>query len=141
MAELGNVISGARSRLLLDNVPLFYCTNVSISEEIQFDPVEVLDELAVAEHVPVAYRVTFSAQRVRVRTVPIRNADGIIIMPKLSEILTSGSLTGTIEDSVGGGQLYNIERVRASRWNLNIGARGIVMEDIEFVAIRIKATE
>ncbi len=138
MAELGRVLSGARARLLIDGVPVLYCTNVNYSEEIQYDPVEVLDEMAVAEFVAVAYRVTFTAQWVRVVTNSIKNRDGIRIFPRLKDILTAPSLTGSVEDNLTGEVLASIQRVKASRYTVNIGARGIVLTDTEFVAVRIE---
>lgn len=138
MAELGRVLSGARARLMIDGVPVLYATNVNYSEEIQYDPVEVLDLLEVAEFVPVAYRVTFTSQHVRVVTNPIKNRDGIQIFPSLPDILQAPDLTAAIEDNVTGEVLANIQRVKASRYTVNIGARGIVLTDVEFVAIRIE---
>jgi hypothetical protein len=138
MAELGRVLSGARARLLIEGVPVMYCTNVSWSEEIQMDPVEVLDLLPVAEFVEVAYRVTFTSQHVRVVSNPIKNRDGIRIFPTLSQMINSKELVGSIEDSLTGKVLANVQRVKASRYTVNVGARGIVLTDVEFVAIRIE---
>lgn len=138
MAGRGRVLSGARARFTLEGVKIMYATNVSYSEEIQHDPVEVLDQYDVAEHVPVAYRVTLSAQRVRIVGNPIKNADGVVVIPRLEDILRAGEMVATIEDSATGTILANIERVKATRYNANIGARGIVLEDVEFVAIRIR---
>ena len=135
---LGQVLSGARARLTIDGVPVLYATNVSYSEEIQYDPVEVLDLLEVAEFVPVAYRVTFTSQHVRVVTNPIKNRDGVRIFPRLQDILQAPDLTAAIEDNVTGEVLASVQRVKASRYTINIGARGIVMTDVEFVAIRIE---
>lgn len=136
--ELGKILSGARARLSINGSAIFYATNVNYGEEIQYDPVEVLDKLEVAEHVPVAYRVNFSSQHVRVVNQPIKNRDGIIIFPKLSEILKGGELTASVEDTVTGTVISNIIRVKAARYTINIGARGIVMTDVEWVAIRIQ---
>ena len=138
MAELGRVLSGARARLKINGQDVLYATNATYSEEIQYDPVEVLDLLEVAEHVPTAYRVTFSAQHVRGVGEPIKNREGLTIMPRLEDILTSGELTASVEDSVTGAIVANIERVRATRYTQNIGARGMVLTDVEFVAIRIR---
>lgn len=136
--ELGKVLSGARARFLIEGVPLLYATNVNYSEEIQYDPVEVLDLLEVAEFVPVAYRVTLSSQHVRVVSNPIKKRDGIRIFPSLPDILSAPDLTGSLEDSVTGVVLASIQRVKASRYTVNVGARGIVLSDVEFVAIRIE---
>jgi len=138
MAGRGLVLSGARARLMIEGVKVMYATNVSYSEEIQHDPVEVLDNFAVAEFVPVAYRCTFSAQMVRVLTNPIKLRDGVVILPRLEDILDAPELTATIEDSKTGTIVANIERVKATRYTQNTGARGIVLNDVEFVAIRIR---
>lgn len=135
--QLGKVFSGARARFKLDGVSVLYSSDVSYGEEIQYDPVEVIDLLEVAEFVPVAYRVSFSAQHVRVVGNPIKKRDGVVIFPRLKDIITSGDLTGSIEDNVTGQVLATIQRVKCSRYNARIGARGIVLTDCEFVAIRI----
>jgi len=138
MAGRGLVLSGARARLMIEGVKVMYATNISYGEELSLDPVGVLDQLETAEHVPTGYRVNFSAQMVRVITNSIKLRDGVRIFPRLEDMLTSGELTATVEDRVTGTIVSNIERVRASRYNINVGARGIVLTDVDFVAIRIR---
>lgn len=139
MAGRGLVLTGARARLSIEGVKVMYATNVSYSEEVTHDAVEVLDQLEVAEHVPTAYRVSFSAQMVRVVTNDLKLRDGVRIAPRLEDILQSGELTATVEDRVQGIVVANIERVKATRWSTNIGARGMVLTDVEFVAVRIRS--
>jgi len=138
MAGRGLVLTGARARLSIEGTKVMYATNVSYSEEVALDPVEVLDQLEVAEFVPTAYRVTFSAQMVRVVTNAIKLRDGVRIFPRLEDILTSGEMTATVEDKLQNVVVANIERVRAARYSVNIGARGMVLSDVEFVAVRIR---
>lgn len=138
MAFRGLTLTGARARLTIGGVKIALATNVSISEEIQHDPIEALDDFAVKENVPVAYRVTFSAQMVRIITNTIKNRDGIVIFPRLEDILSQGELEATIEDPNTGTAVATVERVKATRYTNNIGARGIVLTDVEFVAIRIR---
>lgn len=138
MAFRGLVLSGARARLNLDGIKVALALNVSYSEEIQHDPIEPLDQFSVAEHVPVGYRVTFNAQMVRIVQNTIKNRDGVVIFPTLENILTRGEMDATVEDGPTGAVIANIEGVKATRYNNNIGARGIVMKDVEFVAIRIR---
>ena len=138
MAFRGLVLTGARARLNIDGVKIALAMNVSFSEEITHDPVEPLDQFEVAEHVPTGYRCTFSAQMVRIVTNTIKNRDGVVIFPTLSNILSRGEMTATVVDSPTENVLANIERVKATRYSNNIGARGIVMKDVEFVAIRIR---
>lgn len=138
MAGRGLVLSGARARLMIEGVKVMYATNVSYGEEVTYDPVEVLDQLEVAEHVATAYRCNFSSQHVRVITNSIKLRDGVRIFPRLEDILTSGELTATVEDRVTGTIVSNIERIKAASYNINVGARGIVLNDVQFVAIRIR---
>lgn len=135
---LGQVFSGARARLLINNTPVMYCSQVSYGEEIQYDPVETLDLLEVAEFVPVRYRATFTAQHVRIVNNPIKNRDGVVIFPSLKDILTAGDLNGAVVDNVTDKVLAKIQRVKCSRYTVQVGATGIVLVDTEFVAIRVK---
>lgn len=138
MATRGLVFSGARARFLIEGVKVALATSVNYSEETQHDPVEVLDQLEVEEYVPVAHRVTLSAAMVRVVTQPIKLRDGVRIMARPEDAFTAPELTATIEDSVTGQVVANIQRVKCTRATHNVGARGIVATDCEFVAIRIK---
>lgn len=133
----GNVLTGARVRLLLGATKVMYATNCRYGESIEHAPIEVLDQYEVAEHVPIAYRVNFSAQFVRILKNPIKNRDGIRIMPRLEDILTATALVGTVEDRTGV-VVANIEQVKCSDYTVSHDARGIVLTDCQFVAIRIR---
>lgn len=138
MSYRGLTLTGARARLSIQGVKVALATNVSYSEEIQHDPIEPLDQFEVAEHVPIAYRCTFSAQMVRIITNTVKNRDGVVIMPSLENILSQPELTATIEDRETGTVVANIQRVKAVRYSNNIGARGMVLTDVEFVCIVIR---
>lgn len=138
MAGRGLVLSGARARMSINGVPVMYTLSANYGEEIQHDPIEPLDQFDVAEFVPVAYRVTFTAQVVRIIKNSLKLRDGVRIFPTLEQILEAEEMTATIEDRVTGDVAANIERVKATRYNIAIGARGIVLTDVEFVAIRIR---
>ena len=138
MAKRGLVLTGARAVLSIGPTKVMYTLSATYGEEITQEPIEPLDQLDVAEHVATAYRVTFSAQLVRIITNSIKLRDGEAIFPKLEDILTAEEMTATIEDRITGNVVANIERVKASRYNINVGARGIVLTDVEFVAIRIR---
>jgi hypothetical protein len=134
----GLSLVGARARLSIGNKVMMYCTNVTYGEEITQEPIEALDNILVSEHVATRMRVNFSAQWVRVITNSIKLKDGVAIWPQVEDVLSQGELTATIEDKVTNAVLANIQRVKASRYNVNIGASGIVMSDVEFVAISIR---
>ncbi len=134
----GLVLSGARARFSLEGVPVFYTLSANYGEQIQRDPIEPLDQFDVAEFVPIAYRVNLSCQFVRVITQPLKLRDGVSIFPTLENILTQGAMTATIEDPVTGTVVAQIQRVEATRYNIQGGSRSIWMTDCEFVAVRIK---
>lgn len=136
--QRGNVITGARARFSLDGVLMFYTLNCNYSEEIDREPVEPLDQIDVAEYVATRYRATFSAQLVRAVKQSLKLRSGVAIFPQVKNILSQPTLTGTIEDNITGAVLANIANVEASRYRINIGARGIVLTDVEFVTTGIK---
>lgn len=138
MAYRGLILTGARARLSFDGVKFALCLNVNYGEEIQHDPVEPIDQFEVAEFVPVAYRANFSAQTVRIVKNTLKNRDGVVVFPTLENILTRGEMTATVEDTPEAVVVANIERVKCTRYSVNIGARAITMTDCEFVAIRIR---
>lgn len=130
----GNVLHGARARFSINGVKQAYTTSISISEEFTQEPIKPIDQLETAEHVTTDYMVTLSCQWVRVVKNSIKNRDGVLVLPTLRAALTSGELTGTIEDSVTEAVIATIIGVKASRYTLSIGARGVVMTDVDFVA-------
>lgn len=143
MAEKGNLFTGARARFSLDGVKVGFARNVTVREEIQLDPVEVLDNIEVEEYVPVAYRVTFSASIFRIIGETLKSRGwfpktGANVEEHLTNILNSGELTATIEDTRSGSIFATLEQVRLQSHNWTIDARGVVGEDVEFVAIRLK---
>lgn len=143
MVERGNVFSGARARLLVNGVKVGYARNCSGGETIQYEPVEVLDNIEVEEHVPTRYRVRFSMGFVRIvgttpKTQGLYPGLGQNSQDHLQNILTSGDLTVTIEDNQTGSIIMTLEQARAQDSNWSIDATGIVGHDMEFVAIRMR---
>ena len=141
--EKGRLLTGARSRFLLDGVKVGYARNVAITEEIQYDPAEVLDNIEVEEHVAVAYRVTFTASQFRIVGTTLKSrgwfpATGKNSEKHLENILTSGDLVATLEDTKTGQIISTVEQVKIASHNWTTDARGIVGEDVTFVAIRVK---
>jgi len=59
------------------------------------------------------------------------------IFPLESNILTTGDLEASIEDSVTGRVVALFQGVKAQAKSFDLAARGIVTENISFVAIRV----
>lgn len=146
-AEKGRVFTGARARFMLDGVPVGYARNVSVSEEIQYEPIEVLDNIEVSEFVPVGYRVTFTASKFRLIGETLKSNGWMPNTGKnteqhLSNILTTGDLTAVIQDtktdSPAAKGMATLEQVKVASSNWTIDARGVVGEDITFNAVRVR---
>jgi hypothetical protein len=130
-----NTFSGARAVFKINGANVGFAGGVSGEEQIDYEPVDVLNLLEVREHVPVAYRTSLNAQIFRVvgNSLKVRG-----IMPIQEEIITSGDLEAVVQDSVSGTTVQLFEGVRASGHSFDITARGIVQENVSFVAIRVK---
>lgn len=138
----GKVLTGARVHLMVNNKPVGYATIASYAETISYDAVAVLDQLEIAEHVPVAYDVSFSASHVAIAKKSLKELG---LMPQwpagkgsdelLLRILTLGEMTAAIVDQQES-TIVTLEGVRVTSHNLTFAARSIVGEDVAFVAIR-----
>ena len=95
---------------------------------------EVLDLLEVREHVPVAYRTSLTAQIFRVFGDSLKNQG---IFPKTEDILTLNALTATVEDKLNSQSMAQFAGVRTSGHTFDVTARGIVSENVSFVAIKV----
>ena len=141
----GLVFTGARARFSVDGKFIGFATNCTGSEEIQYEPVRVLDNIQVVEHVPVAYSVTFSASRIYLVGDPLRGP-AKDLWPKLGNspqehlqnILNLGELSAQLEDSIQGVIFMNLEQAKISSRNWTVGAVGVVGEDVNFVATRMR---
>lgn len=143
MSEKGRLFTGARARFSINGVRVGYARNVAVSEEITYEPVEVFDNIEVEEHVPTGYRITFTASQFRIIGETLKKAGwfpkvGANPEAHLENVLLTGDLVATIEDTKTGNLFATLEQVKVQSHNWTIDARGIVGEDITFVAIRLK---
>jgi hypothetical protein len=129
------VFSGPRARFKLEGKTIGYAGGVSGEESIDYEPVDVIDLLEVKEHVPVAYRATLNAQVFRIIGNSLK-AQGIFPTP--SKIINSSSMTAAIEDAeITGNTIALFTGVRTAGHTFDITARGLVSENVTFVAIRV----
>lgn len=141
------VFSGARARFYFNGTQVAYASGCDGSEEIMYEPVEVLDNLPVKEHAPVGYRVTFNANIFRTVASGASTdvAPGSLkeqgIFPKFGtrgeRILQMTPVTVFIQDRNTGKVLYVIEGVKPASQNFSVTARGIVAQNVSFVCIRM----
>ena len=141
--QKGRILTGARMRFLINGAKVGYARNVNISEELRYDPVEVLDNIEVEEYVPIGYSVRLRASQFRIVGETLKSLGyfpkvGANTEEHLSNVLTSGDMTATLEDTKTGKIAATLEQVKIASHNWTVDARGIVGEDVEFVAIRNK---
>jgi len=139
--------SGARARFYMNGTQVAYATGCDGSEEITMEPVEVLDHLPVKEHVPTGYRCTLNCAIVRTVASGASTdvAPGSLkeqgIYPKFGtrgeRILLLTPVTVFIQDRNSGKVLYVIEGVKPTTQNFSIQARGVVTQNVSFVALRM----
>jgi hypothetical protein len=143
VAEKGKLFTGARARFSINGIKVGYATNVTVSEQISFEEIAVLDNIEVEEYVPTGYRVEFSARQFRIIGETLKSQGwlakvGANSEEHLTNLLTSGDLTATIEDTKTGKLFATLEQVKVASHNWTIDARGVVGEDMTFNAIRVK---
>jgi len=127
--------SGARAIFLIDSVPVAFAGGVSGEETVEYEPVDVLGMLEVKEHVPVAYRTSLSAQMFRVIGASLKKLG---ILPRLENIITSDDLTAALQDTVTTETMSLFSGVRCSGHSWDTTARGLVQENVTFVAIKVQ---
>ena len=127
------VFAGARARFKVNGQKVAYAGGVSGEEAIDLEPVDVLDLIEVLEHVPVGYRANLNANVFRVVGQSLKNLG---IFPLETNILASGALEASVEDSQTGRTIALFQGVKASTKGFDIAARGLVTNNISFVAIR-----
>ena len=126
--------SGARAVFLINGAQVGFAGGVSGEEMVDYEPVDVLSLLEVREHVPVAYRASLNAQVFRVIGQSLKRLG---ILPRQEDIITSGDLEAAIQDRVTGETMALFQGVRCSGHTWDVTARGIVQENVTFVAIRV----
>ena len=94
-----SVFHGARGYLTANGKPVGYVQGISGGKQVQYAPLEVLDDIAVAEHVPTGYTVNLSAEVVKV--VGRSLIDAGIDVP-LASVLTAKALSLVVVDRVTG---------------------------------------
>jgi hypothetical protein len=132
------VFSGPRALFSIENQPIAYAGNVNGEETVDYEPVNVLDLIEIAEHVPVAYRCSLSAQVFRVIGSSIKKLG---IFPKFRDIITSNAMRATMTDSKpvdGESRAFaTFTGVRCAGHTWDTTARGLTADNVTFVAIKV----
>jgi len=140
---MSDVFTGCRARFSLDGIKMGYATGVSARESIQWEPINVLDTIQTKEHAPVGYEVSLTADMIRIVGDTLKQRgffakQGSSPEQHLRNIIAGGEMVATLEDNETGDVVAVCEGVRIAEQNVTISARGVVGQNVSFVALRFR---
>jgi hypothetical protein len=124
------VVTGSRVQFFIDGTAIAYASSVSWNENIAYEPINVLDDLAVKEHAETGYTVDLQCQNFRVVNQSVKQ---LLIMSSFDQILTQGELSATVVDKGTGLMLLNMTGVKLQARQSTVDARGVMTETWSFV--------
>lgn len=136
------VFTGARAVFSFNGNIYGWAADVSGSAEVRYEAVDALGDLLVKEHAPVGYVVSMRARIFRTIAVgaatDAKANPGSLkemgMFPHVSEILRLRGVDATIMDVISGKILYKLRETKAARNDFDITARGLVLQNVDFVA-------
>jgi len=123
-------MTGSRAQFSIGARKIAFASNVSFNENIQYEPINVLDKLEVEEHAEVGYTVDLQCQNFR---VPDSSVKQLGIMSKLKQILTQGELQAQVVDKNTEASLLLMTGVKLQARQTTVDARGVMTETWSFV--------
>ena len=138
---MSTVMTGAKATFMINGTKVAYASNVSWNENIQYEPINVLDQLDVKEHAEVSYTVDMQCQSFRVARQSVKQLG---IMKSLPALLTQGALDVLIQDSAGAAEdgsdanatILHMTGVKLQARQTTVDARGVMTETWSFVGLR-----
>lgn len=140
------VFSGPRCRFTMNGTVVALGRDVAASEEIRYDPLEVLNNIEVEEHIPVGYVASMSASQIMQVD---KTLEALEIFPKkgqdhvafLRNILTLPDLIAQVEDEITDIVVARVFGVKLASRQFSVNARGTVPMELSFVARRAVSAE
>lgn len=129
---MSKVLSGSKASLKLNGVKVAYVSGLSINQEDGLQPIDVLDQLEVAEHAETSHVVSFSANYFKV------DENSMIALGietnDINDVLSQPEMTMEVYDRIGDKVIYGLEGVKKSGGTASLEARGVWSGTINFVA-------
>jgi len=124
----GRVITGARARLLVNNVKIGYVTGLDVSLDISIEAVEPIDTIVAEELVTTGLRCSWSARMVRVYN---QNEFGEVWFQSFDELTRGGRelsmhVLDTVEDEV----VHALNGVKVGQLSFNVEGRSLAARNI-----------
>ena len=127
---MSTIMTGAKAIFRINGTQIAYASNVSYNENIQLEPINVLDNVSVLEHAEVGYTVDMQCQTFRVQNESVKQLG---LMPVLSKLLLNGELTAEVIDRTSNTVLLLMEGVKLQARQTSVDARGLMTETWQFV--------
>jgi hypothetical protein len=120
---MSQILTGSKASLKINGTKVAFVASISITEENTLTPVDVLDQLQVAELAETAHKVSFDCNIFKIDG----NATAQLgIAPNdIRAILSQGSLTMELYNSVDDRVEYTISGVKWAGGNGTVDARGV----------------
>ncbi len=134
--QRGAIYTGARCIFSLKGQKVGFASQVNVEEQIQHEPITVLDNVFAEEYAPVGVTVTFTATFFRLVGASLRKF-GFWPSADHVSVVTMGELDATLRDHVTQQTLANIQRCRCQSRSLEVNARGIAGTNTQWVAIKL----
>lgn len=136
-----NVLTGARSRFTLNGVTIALATDWAVDDDIQYNPIEVLDNIEVTDHIAIGYTCAMTASTIRlVRQTLVSQGfaprKGQTPADFLRNILTQPGIVAQLEDTQDGIIVGRVLGVKLATRRLSVQARGLSATNLTFVARR-----
>ncbi len=128
--------TGARAIFKINGVKIALATGVTVNENINYEPIHVLDLLEVEEFCEVSYDCSLSCETMRV----IGNSptqQGIFPKEDLLSILNQPELTAELYDVITGQLVVRVEGVKPQGNNFDVRAGQVVANNLTFVCKRV----
>lgn len=130
------VVTGANGFLELNGRPVAFCRGVSFSVSYQYEPQEVLDNIEVEEHVPVASRV--DSLSVELVDAMGETLIGRGIQPPQEQIGTVQEYTLSMKDRPSDKAWGTFEGVRFQGRSSSFRKGAVSASNVNFVAKRFR---
>ena len=130
------LFAGARAVLKVNGKTIGYCTGISGTETIDYQPVEVLGQADVQEYMLVARRVNFTASFVRILKDSLVASS---LFPKgdmaTLDLIDFPEMSVTVFDDVEDSAVYKFEGVRPTNRSFTVDKSSVMSVNASFVAL------
>ena len=133
---MANVLRGARAKLVVNGNEIGYASNVSASEQIALQRVDVLGSIDSKEIVPVGRTVSVQAAFVRISGQSLKDL-GLIPRGGTVDVINFPEITMEVYDQVSDQLIWRVEGCRAESRSWTVQAGSIVTSNASFQARRL----